>query len=97
MGSIPNERLRAVRRRTSADDDGTVTVASTKLPGATDFSTVRALHSRLLWNEEALTQTVRFLKDGRLRADGEMHPIRAEDVTHLESSNPKRVPESSPR
>jgi pimeloyl-ACP methyl ester carboxylesterase len=61
------------------DDDGTVTVASTRLSGAADFATVRALHSRLLRNEEVLTQTVNFLKDGRLRAEGETQPIRVDE------------------
>lgn len=72
------------------DDDGTVTVASTRLSGATDFATVRALHSRLLRNEEVLTQTVSFLKDGRLRADGETHPIGVDEV--LQRSNRTSTP-----
>ena len=58
------------------DDDGTVTVASTKLAGAADFSTVRALHSRLLWSEEAISQTVSFLKAGQLRPDCGAQPIQ---------------------
>ena len=59
------------------DDDGTVTVASTRLAGAADFATVRAVHSRLLWNDEVFAQTVNFLKDGRLRAEGTpIAPIR---------------------
>ena len=62
------------------DDDGTVTVASTKLPGAADFTTVNALHSRLLWSEEAHQHTIHFLKNGRLRADGDPQPIREDDV-----------------
>jgi pimeloyl-ACP methyl ester carboxylesterase len=62
------------------DDDGTVTVASTKLPGAADFATVRALHSRLLWSEEVQTHTINFLKNGRLHADRDPQPIREDDV-----------------
>lgn len=58
------------------DDDGTVTVDSTKLPGATDFAVVHALHSRLLWNEEVYEQTLNFLKDGRLSPDRDPQPIR---------------------
>lgn len=65
------------------DDDGTVTVASTKLAGAADFSTVNAVHSRLLWNQEALDQTVSFLKAGRLRPDGERQPIHDDAVSQL--------------
>ncbi len=62
------------------DDDGTVTVASTKLPGAADFTTVNALHSRLLWSDEAHEHTINFLKYGRLRAEGDPQPIREGDV-----------------
>ena len=51
------------------DDDGTVTVESTKLVGAADFSTVRSPHTSLLRNREALDQTLRFLSEGRLCAD----------------------------
>ena len=62
------------------DDDGTVTVESTKLPGAADFTTVRALHSRLLWSDEAYKHTIHFLKNGRLRAEGEPQPILEDDI-----------------
>ncbi len=62
------------------DDDGTVTVASTKLDGAADFATVRAIHSRLLWNEEAILQTVNFLKDGRLNPDRDPQPIPGDEI-----------------
>ena len=51
------------------DDDGTVTVESTRLVGATDFSTVRSPHTSLLRNREAIHQTLRFLNEGRLIAD----------------------------
>jgi pimeloyl-ACP methyl ester carboxylesterase len=63
------------------DDDGTVTVASTRLKGAADFTTVRALHSRLLWNEVAISHTVNFIKDGRLNPEGLPRPIGDEDET----------------
>jgi hypothetical protein len=79
------------------DDDGTVTVASTRLPGAADFSTVRALHSRLLWNEEAISQTVSFLKEGRLCPDRETQPIKADDTTHTKNVTTKSIPEYSNR
>lgn len=57
------------------DDDGTVTVESTRLPGATDFSTVPVLHHALTATPEALAQVCRFLETGKLRADGERQPI----------------------
>lgn len=63
------------------DDDGTVTVESTRLPGASDFSTVRSIHSRLLWNAEAIAQTVFFLKEGRLRPDAPAQPIEVDQTT----------------
>jgi pimeloyl-ACP methyl ester carboxylesterase len=66
------------------DDDGTVTVQSTRLDGAADFSTVLATHTALLRNREAIEQAVRFLEEGRLRADRDPQPI---DDTKSESNN----------
>jgi pimeloyl-ACP methyl ester carboxylesterase len=63
------------------DDDGTVTVASTKLAGAADFCTVNAVHSRLLWNQDALNRTVNFLKAGRLHEDRDAQPIHGDQVS----------------
>jgi pimeloyl-ACP methyl ester carboxylesterase len=63
------------------DDDGTVTVESTRLPGAADFATVCAYHSRLLWHEEAIDHTVNFIRNGRLRTDGEPQPIDPSDTS----------------
>src|SRR5262249_52965874 len=57
------------------DDDGTVTVASTRLVGATDFVTVPALHSFLISDPMVAEMTDRFLREGRLRADGKPDPI----------------------
>ncbi len=58
------------------DDDGTVTVASTRLPGATDFLLVNGgMHSFLMFDARVIDATSRFFETGRLRADGEPHPI----------------------
>jgi len=57
------------------DDDGTVTVESTRLAGAADFSTVAATHAALLGNSEVIEQTLRFLSEGRLRTDRAPEPI----------------------
>ena len=57
------------------DDDGTVSVECTRLPGAADFATVRCIHSFLMNNEEVIDLTARFLKEGRLREDGDRQPI----------------------
>lgn len=57
------------------DDDGTVTVASTRLGGAVDFATMPVLHHALTSTPEALKQVCQFVATGRLRADGERQPI----------------------
>jgi pimeloyl-ACP methyl ester carboxylesterase len=61
------------------DDDGTVGVSSTRLAGAADFATVRGLHAFLMANDESIDQTLRFLQEGRLRAEGQPHPIPKSD------------------
>jgi pimeloyl-ACP methyl ester carboxylesterase len=61
------------------DDDGTVTVASTRLPGAADFMLIGGtLHSFLMFDERVVDVTTRFLQTGRLRAAGEPQPIPRE-------------------
>ncbi len=57
------------------DDDGTVRLESTRLPGAADFATVRCLHSFLMSDPDAIEMTARFLKEGKLRAEGDRQPI----------------------
>lgn len=47
------------------DDDGTVSVEETRLPGASDMVIIRNTHTLLLFDEETATQTVHFLKHGR--------------------------------
>ena len=61
------------------DDDGTVTVASTRLPGAADFAIVNSLHSFLINNEQAIDYTVRFLQTGKLRETDPAQPIPKPD------------------
>lgn len=60
------------------DDDGTVAVESTKLPGATDFITVRRLHSFMVSAPDVLDLTERFLTEGHLREKGDAHPLPLE-------------------
>ena len=57
------------------DDDGTVTVASTRLAGAADFIAVPALHTFMLANPAVVQASVRFLTTGRLRSEGPCEPI----------------------
>ena len=60
------------------DDDGIVSVASTRLPGAADFLQVTSLHLSLLSSSEAISATTRFLENGKLREKGEPQPIPRE-------------------
>jgi hypothetical protein len=52
-----------------ADNDGVVTVESTKLPGACDFLRVTAHHGALMRNAQVAEAVARFLRIGKLRAD----------------------------
>jgi hypothetical protein len=45
--------------------DGTVSVAETRLPGATAHRVLHATHTSLLWLPEVADETVRFLRTGR--------------------------------
>lgn len=61
----------------TGDDDGTVSVASTRLPGAADFVVVDRLHTFLIVDQTTREYTLRFLKEGRFRAETEAEPILA--------------------
>ena len=45
-------------------DDGVISTENTKMKGMKDFITVRAIHARIMKNDEAIRQTVHFLKEG---------------------------------
>jgi pimeloyl-ACP methyl ester carboxylesterase len=63
------------------DDDGTITVESTRLPGATDFLQVNGLmHSFLMFDQRVIDATLRFLETGRLRESAAPEPIPREPV-----------------
>jgi pimeloyl-ACP methyl ester carboxylesterase len=49
------------------DDDGTVSVASTKLPGQKDSIVLPVLHSFMMKDPRVMEHTLRFLKEGRFR------------------------------
>jgi pimeloyl-ACP methyl ester carboxylesterase len=63
------------------DDDGTVSVACTRLPGAADFVVVDRLHTFLVSAPETRDYTLRFLKQGRFREEGDAQPIPTLDQT----------------
>ncbi len=58
------------------DDDGTISVSCTRLPGAADFMGVPVLHSFLMGNEQVIAATDRFLRTGVLRENGVTQPIQ---------------------
>jgi pimeloyl-ACP methyl ester carboxylesterase len=49
------------------DDDGTVRVEETKLPGAADFTLVGNTHTLILFDPETVQQTIHFLKFGKFK------------------------------
>lgn len=49
------------------DDDGTVRVEETRLPGAADFILVHSTHTLILFDPETARQTISFLKSGRFQ------------------------------
>ena len=57
------------------DNDLIVSVESTRLPGASDFLMVRAMHHFLTSNPEAIDATVRYLQSGHFRKNGVRKPI----------------------
>lgn len=50
--------------RLDEENDGTIAVSETRLPGATDFITVPASHMGLLLSARAARETAAFLRDG---------------------------------
>lgn len=60
------------------DDDGTVTVASVRLPGAVDFLRVPRLHTFLMSDETAIAAVRHFIEHGRFSAEREPEPIPAD-------------------
>lgn len=61
------------------DDDGTVALSSTRLPGAKDFMTKPVLHSFLMFNSECIDCSLRYLATGKFRDKEPAQPIPAEE------------------
>jgi pimeloyl-ACP methyl ester carboxylesterase len=57
------------------DNDGTISVSTTKLTGAADFVVVPITHTAAIENETVLQCTLRFLKHGYFRASGRRQPL----------------------
>lgn len=62
------------------DDDGTVSVATTRLPGARDFITVPCKHTYIMDNEQAQEYVAKFLHEGYFVSRTARHPILEEDA-----------------
>ena len=60
------------------DDDGTVTVASARLAGATDFLRVAKLHTFLLSDKTAIEAVKCFIEHGRFSLERDPSPIGKE-------------------
>lgn len=57
------------------DDDGTVGVDETKVPGAADFAVVPVRHTWLTSNDEAMKMTCSFLKNGYFTTAKDRKPL----------------------
>ncbi len=62
------------------DDDGRITVQTTRLAGATDFLVVPALHELIANDPRVFDYTLRFLKDGYFVSLGERRGIPVESL-----------------
>ncbi|MCU0715236.1 MAG: hypothetical protein MUD03_03820 [Pirellula sp.] len=58
------------------DDDGLLTLETTKLVGAADFAQVDGVHQLMARNGRVREMTVRFLKNGYLISEAQKKPIR---------------------
>lgn len=63
------------------DNDGTVTVSSTRLPGATDFILLPVIHSFLMTDQSCISATLHFLKHGHFSPDRPASPVSGSDIT----------------
>jgi pimeloyl-ACP methyl ester carboxylesterase len=67
------------------DDDGTVSVKSTQLGGASDSAVVPRIHSFLMNDALVIEMTIEFLKTGRLGRDRPRQPIALPDLAEPDS------------
>jgi hypothetical protein len=57
------------------DDDGVVTVRSTRLAGARDFLMVSLVHTLMLADPRVQEYTLRFLEEGHFVAENRRRPV----------------------
>ena len=61
--------------RFDGDNDGTVSVDETRLPGLADHAVIPTSHTGLLFSPDAVQLAVGFFRDGRFPARGSAGPI----------------------
>ncbi len=66
------------------DNDSTVTVASTRLHGATDFILLPIIHSFLMTDKTAIAATCNYLNTGQFDPARTKQPISQDDITVVE-------------
>lgn len=66
------------------DNDLTVSVSSTRLPGAADFILIPVMHSFLMTDNRGIKATLNFLEHGQFDPNVPRKPIRADDVSVIE-------------
>ena len=66
---------RGFNRLLPGDDDGTVTVASARLAGASDYLRIPKIHTFLMSDATAIAAVQHFLEHGRFFADRDPEPI----------------------
>ncbi len=76
--------LRGYNPLLPGDNDSTVTVASTRLSGASDFILLPVIHSFLMTDNTAITATRSYLNSGQFNPDGKPQPISCDDITVIE-------------
>jgi pimeloyl-ACP methyl ester carboxylesterase len=74
-GLLPKFEGNDLFPKLQGDNDGVLTVASTRLPGAADFIVVRNLHFMMMKSPKVMRYTLRFLKDGYFVAADKRKPI----------------------
>lgn len=59
----------------TGDDDGTVAVAETQIPGAADFTVVPVRHMKLITDQDNLRRTLNFLNHGHFASAEQRNPL----------------------
>ncbi|MDA7979754.1 MAG: alpha/beta hydrolase [Pirellulales bacterium] len=69
------------------DDDGTISVETTKLPGASDFVTVPVFHTLSESNDKVLAYTAKFIEHGFFVSANARQPIESTEEKIINDKN----------